>query len=821
MCLEKWEEKIISKITRLFSGKEVLNIRFACQEIGFRKNYPMQIIQRKWKIPHAARKPFVFFLVFLFLSIQFRFLFSDKVPDSVSLQNQYLIAQDYQVLFKNFLSSGYDRSLQGGSPTFYFQAPFFFFLVSFLHTFILFFFPFGVSFNLGILLVLFLFSYAFLKLGFLFLTETSLRPGNVLITMTGLTFYFLYPGDRIVGAGIVGVFQNSISFVVGLAFALLAIYYLEKFRYTGKISSFFKNLITGSLVFYAHYEMSLFYVIILGLYFLFYKDEFTIFEILLIFLLPLLCASPILWNYFAYVEFQQNPPISFPINGLLSLFGEEFSNTSPEKFVLIIKRILIDQYWIHLLFPILFVIGIRLLFIRKLLPPISRFLIFGTLFFYWMATDSSLSLIFPWLYVKWYTALNVSLVFLTFSALVTSRFFLKNLPPGKWKLWAGLILFVLGLYRFIITIPGPSTGIESLSINPSSVWAQKEEWTQVFEKTPYGSLIASEETTGEYGSRDSHWVSALIRRAVRRNITLQNRFEHSFFSSAEEIIRLFPRQGFKSSLHDEEKRGNLHSVQTEEKLSELFLNLLSERGVSYVLLRSDVLNRIVAVSPQWFSMIYKKGKWTLWKLNSSKPFMELLSQKPIALLMKGNSLQKKSEFGLENLPEPILDFKFQWNVSLVPLFKEEFESNKISFSGAYEVSQLHSYFQKRAEEDMDKKNERKPDARREEKTSILLSSEVDPLVWNDSEIKWELSKETESDVCFPILIRSGFFPIWKLVSGEKVYRTLEGQFYFCSMEKQNKFVFYDIRTYLITLIQFLLPLSFLGATFLTYRKISN
>lgn len=95
-------------------------------------------------------------------------------------------------------------------------------------------------------------------------------------------------------------------------------------------------------------------------------------------------------------------------------------------------------------------------------------------------------------------------------------------------------------------------------------------------------------------------------------------------------------------------------------------------------------------------------------MNSSKPFMELLSQKPIALLMKGNSLQKKSEFGLENLPEPILDFKFQWNVSLVPLFKEEFESNKISFSGAYEVSQLHSYFQKRAEEDMDKKTKGNP-----------------------------------------------------------------------------------------------------------------
>ncbi|EMP07721.1 hypothetical protein [Leptospira interrogans] len=101
----------------------------------------MQIIQRKWKIPHAARKPLVFFLVFLFLSVQFRFLFSDQVPDSVSLQNQYLIAQDYQILFKNFLSSGYDRFLQGGSPIFYFQAPFFFFWFLFFTRLFYFFFP--------------------------------------------------------------------------------------------------------------------------------------------------------------------------------------------------------------------------------------------------------------------------------------------------------------------------------------------------------------------------------------------------------------------------------------------------------------------------------------------------------------------------------------------------------------------------------------------------------------------------------------------------------------------------------------------------------
>lgn len=102
----------------------------------------MQIIQRKWKIPHAARKPLVFFLVFLFLSVQFRFLFSDQIPDSVSLQNQYLIAQDYQILFKNFLSSGYDRSLQGGtSLRFTSKLPFFFFWFLFFTRLFYFFFP--------------------------------------------------------------------------------------------------------------------------------------------------------------------------------------------------------------------------------------------------------------------------------------------------------------------------------------------------------------------------------------------------------------------------------------------------------------------------------------------------------------------------------------------------------------------------------------------------------------------------------------------------------------------------------------------------------
>lgn len=783
----------------------------------------MQIIQGKWKIPHAARKPLVFFLVFLFLSIQFRFLFSDRVPDSVSLQNQYLIAQDYQVLFKNFLSSGYDRSLQGGSPTFYFQSPFFFFLVSFLHTFFLFFLPFSVSFNFGILLALFLFSYAFLKLGFLLLTETNLSPGNALLTMTGLMFYFLYPGDRVVGAGIVGVFQNSISSVVGLGFALLAIYYLEKFRYTGKVSSFFKNLITGTLVFYTHYEMSLFYVIALGIYFLFYKDEFALLEILLIFLLPFLCALPVLWNYFAYVSYQQNPPVSFPINGLLSLLGEEFSGSvsRPEKVLDVFKQILIDQYWIHLLFPILFVIGIRLLFIRKLLPPISRFLIFGTLLFYWMATDSSLSLILPWLHVKWYTALNVSLVLLTFAALVTARFFLKNLPPGKWKLWTGLLLFILGMYRFIVIVPGPSTGIENLSANPSSVWEQREEWIRTFEKTSYGALIASEDIAGGSASQDSRWASVLIRQAVRRNIVLQNRFEHSFPSSAEEIIQLFPVQGPRSVLNPKEKKSEQHAVHEREKLSGLFLELLSERGVSYVLLRSEALNRIAAASPESFSPIEKRGEWTFWKLNVSNPFLEQLSEKPIALLFEKNSPQLRSGFRMEELPEAILDSKFRWKNSFIPLSKEEYQSDENSFLGAYEISGLFFYYLKKQKEEIEKDSKNKPIPKKEKKEPVVFSSEIHPLSWNNSEIVWEIPKSSEPNECSPTLVRSGFFPLWKSLSDEKTYRTLEGQLYFCAKNAKNTFVFYDIRSYVITLIQLLLPLLFFAATFLTRRKISN
>ncbi|AOP33575.1 hypothetical protein A0128_06760 [Leptospira tipperaryensis] len=784
----------------------------------------MQIIQGKWKIPHAARKPLVFFLVLLFLSIQFRFLFSDSVPDSVSLQNQYLIAQDYQILFKNFLSSGYDRSLYGGSPTFYFQSPFFFFLVSFLHTFFLFFLPFSFAFNLGILLTLFLFSYSFLKLGFLFLTETNLSPGNALLAMTGLMFYFLYPGDRVVGAGVVGVFQNSISSVLGLGFAILAIYYLEKFRYTGKISSFAKNLITGSLVFYTHYEMSLFYVISLGIYFLFYKDEFEFLEILLILLMPILVALPVLWNYFAYVPFQQNPPVSFPINGLLSLLGEEFSSAvaRPEKFLDVLKQILIDQYWIHLLFPILFVIGIRLLFIRKLLPPISRFLIFGTLLFYWMATDSSLSLIFPWLHVKWYTALNVSLVFLTFAALVTARFFLKNLPPGRWKLWTGLILFVLGMYRFIITIPGPSTGIENISKTPSSIWSQKEEWTRILKETPYSSLIASEEIAGGISSLDSRWASVLVRQSVRRNVVLQNRFENSLPSSPEEIIQLFPSQGPKSSLVTYGKRANLRPVQERDKLSDLFLSLLQERGVTHLLLKSEALNQFASNLPVSFIQIAKRGEWILWKLNITKPPLELLSAKPWALVTDDAGQERRTSIRSEDLSESALHSLFELSITLVPITAAEYKADENSFSGAFPFSQLKAELQKLVTIQEEEKAKNKPKGKFDsEKEKNPSGTQIHPFSWDDSRILWELPAVPGENVCSPVLIRSGYFPLWKSENGEKSYRTLEGQFYFCSKLKKNEFVFYDIRSYLITFLQLLLPLLFFGATFLNRRKLSN
>ncbi|EMO76726.1 hypothetical protein LEP1GSC127_2773 [Leptospira kirschneri str. 200801925] len=453
------------------------------------------------------------------------------------------------------------------------------------------------------------------------------------------------------------------------------------------------------------------------------------------------------------------------------------------------------------MFPILFVIGIRLLFIRKLLPPISRFLIFGALFFYWMATDSSLSMIFPWLHAKWHTALNVSLVFLTLSSLVTARFFLKNLPPGKWKLWGGLVLFILGLYRFIVTIPGPATGIETFTENPSAIWEQKKEWTHVFEKTSYGALIASEEILEE---KDSRWASVLIRQSVRRNIVLRNRFEKSFPSSIEEIFRLFPEQGTKPFLNKEEKQ--INPAPEKEKLSELFFKLLSERGVSYVLLGSDSLNQLAIVSPKFFSKIDQKGKWILWKLNSSRSFMELLPKKPIAILKEDFSFQK---FKLKSA----LDLKFEQNLTLIPVSKEEFKSDENSFSDFCEVS---SCFKEKIKEKENFQNKTRT------KTELVdLPTEIWPVTWSDSEIKWEIPKEKQSEACFPILVRSGFFPLWKLVSGEKVYRTLEDQFYFCSKERKNEFIFYDIRTYLITFVQLLLPLAFFGATFLTRRKISN
>ncbi|PKA04745.1 hypothetical protein [Leptospira ellisii] len=216
----------------------------------------------------------------------------------------------------------------------------------------------------------------------------------------------------------------------------------------------------------------------------------------------------------------------------------------------------------------------------------------------------------------------------------------------------------------------------------------------------------------------------------------------------------------------------------------------------------------------------------------TRPAVEVLSQKPAALLPSAGS--EAGRVSMEELSEFLLvtdmeDAILQNTINPIPVTREEYEADRDSFSGAVTIEERGSIFFREEEE---KKKGPKSKVFAAVKAFDLSDRKenrtIYPYLWDNSRIVWSsplpAEKVSETDggkVCSPTVIRSGFFPLWKSVFGETVHRTLEGQSYFCSRSRDNTFVFYDIRSYFVTLIQFLLPMLFLGATFLNRRKSQN
>ncbi len=158
--------------------------------------------------------PWILLLMALFFLFKFSFYLTGEVLTGWDTIGHHHLAQVYAGLFSQFRSSGVDPGWFQGFPAFYFYAPFFYFLVSNLSLLL----PFAsvtLSFNLGILFVIFFFSISFYRFALSRLRESTDDTTARLLSLTALLFYLNYQGEGIQGASLVGVLGGTFISTMG------------------------------------------------------------------------------------------------------------------------------------------------------------------------------------------------------------------------------------------------------------------------------------------------------------------------------------------------------------------------------------------------------------------------------------------------------------------------------------------------------------------------------------------------------------------------------------------------------------------------------
>nr|WP_246031956.1 hypothetical protein [Leptospira fluminis] len=554
---------------------------------------------KKWRLAPAWRRPLLLLASFLVIILKFRFLLTSEALSGWSLHAQTHLAETYDSLLSGGESLGYDTRWFSGMPVFYFEPPFFYFTVALLHKSLLFWAPLTLSFNVGILLSVLLFTYAFIKFSLLLLSETNHKANTVMLAMSGLLFFFLCSGEEPFGLSLVGLFSGTVTGFFGLSWSLLGFYYLEKYRTTGKISALSKYVVVSACVFYSDFPSSLFYVVSLLIYFLFLGEELGKRAFALAFFIPILIAAPVWWNFLKYSSYRAE---TFPMEtnpGLISILGPgALAPIWEGKGILaFLSNFLLGLYWIQAVFPALFLLGIRSVLRRKIFPPASRFVFFASLIFYWMGVDTSPGKFFPGIGFPWYRALDLSLLFLTLSALETAVHLLKNF---KYKLLAqysigGLLFFAL--LRFFLWHPELEWKENSAFLKESLSALEMQEVEKTLSELPKNSKIFPETDSRKKWGDSPFTLGLLIRRAGHRNL-IGMEAEASLTSLAVQpyLSRFLPWTAWK-------KEGVYEEELSPEEAGKGLYRYLQSTGTSYILGSTKKLYKILKSNPDKFSLV--------------------------------------------------------------------------------------------------------------------------------------------------------------------------------------------------------------------------
>ena len=544
------------------------------------------------------------------------------------------LAREYNALFSNFDSTGYDPRWFQGFPIFYFYPPAFYFFVSNLHLLLGHFFPFQLSFNLGILTVILLFSCAYMKLAVLILSRSNGLINTYLLAMAGLLFYLLYPGDGLQGVSTVGVLGGTFVSTFGHALIMLCLYYLEKYRRGGAGMDLARLILLVSLLIYSHYLSTVFLYILLTIYFVLYRRRFRPLVLIAIYAVPVLIAFPVVFLFFRYGHFSSGVSIISYYPGLLSLLGKDIFqalSTGGPIWRTVLNELFVNMKAINVFFIGVFVAGIYLAARRKIEAPLLGFVFCSSAVFFWLAMDTSLAFLMKDLAVHWYRAFDVFLIFFSIACLMILLQLARRLKDGRHRSVFSAGLVCLLLIKLFSWDPVAHEGYNSIRFNDyfpdgDADLDGLQEYLSVVEND---ALILPElvRSSTRYGS--PHWLDFVIQKTGHRNalgLTIESSLTPLLtYAYLLPELKHFFVWGIDASWAADLFRGADPSA---TGVKSAFPDYVGRSGIDYLITQTLLMRRYLDRFPDYFAQSFSSGNLAVFRVLNPVPKLGVPRRKP-------------------------------------------------------------------------------------------------------------------------------------------------------------------------------------------------
>ncbi len=430
------------------------------------------------------------------------------------------LAAVYRGLVADLRSAGYDTGWFQGQPAFTLYPPFFYFVVALLDAVIGTWLPLSASFNAAILLVLLFSSCAYLSFARALLAEERDTASGALLAAAGLLVPLSYSGDGLQGAGLVGALEGTFVSTLGLGLALMALASLERYRRERRPASFVRFVSLAALLFYTHYLSTIFFYLVLAIYFASFWKDLKGRLAAAAALAPAVLAAPVVWLFLRDGAFSSAAAQATYYPPLLSLLGKDFyAAWRADASLETLATQLFARLAIARVLPLLlFAAGLGLVLRGRLATPQARFAAAASLALFWLALDTSPALLLPGLPVHWYRAFDFFLAFLSLLAILAAAELAGRMRARIPRVALPAALLALLALRFAVWDPLATEEQPTLSLTRSlRADADAARLAAYLGTLPSGSVILPEvlRTRATHGS--PHWLDYVIQSAGHRN----------------------------------------------------------------------------------------------------------------------------------------------------------------------------------------------------------------------------------------------------------------------------------------------------------------